>query len=124
MFEHSIVHVEIAAQDPQVVSRFYSELFGWQLQPIPGMGYIRFQSASGQTGGFIEPGGLLKHQLGELLVYVGSDDIDGDLKKAEQLGGKILVQKTQIPNTGWFGIFQDPAGNRIGLFQRTGYVTN
>jgi predicted enzyme related to lactoylglutathione lyase len=123
MLEHSIVHVEIAAQDPQAVSRFYSELFGWQLQSIPSLRYIRFQSAGGQTGGFVEPGGPLQHQPGELLVYVGSDDIAADLGKAEQLGGKILVPKTEIPNTGWFGIFQDPAGNRLGLFQRTGYVT-
>jgi predicted enzyme related to lactoylglutathione lyase len=87
------------------------------------MQYIRFQPVNGQTGGFVEPGGELNHRVGEPLVYVGSDDIDGDLKKAEQLGGTILVPKTEIPRTGWFGIFQDPAGNRLGLFQRTGYIT-
>ena len=124
MSAHPIVHVEIPTGDPQGVSHFYSELFGWSLQAIPGMQYVRFHSASDQTGGFVEPGGPMQHQLGELLVYIGSDDIDGDLQKAEQLGGKILVKKTQIPNTGWFGIFQDPAGNRLGLFQRTGYVTS
>ncbi len=122
MSEHPIVHVEIAAPDPQAVSRFYAGLFGWSTQPIPGMNYIRFQSADGQTGGFVEPGGPLHHQTGELLVYVGSDDIEGDLRKAEQLGGKVLVPKTEIPRTGWFGIFQDPAGNRLGLFQRTGFI--
>lgn len=68
-------------------------------------------------------GGPMQLRTGELLVYVGSDDIDGDLRKAEQLGGKILVPKTEIPNTGWFGVFEDPAGNRLGLFHRTGYMT-
>jgi len=62
-------------------------------------------------------------QVGELLVYVASDDIEGDLKRAGELGGKVLVPATEIPNTGAFGIFQDPAGNRLGLFKRTGFVT-
>ena len=87
------------------------------------MGYIRFRSANGVTGGFVGLGGPEQHRTGELLVYVGSDDIDGDLRKAEQLGGKILIPKTEIPNTGWFAILEDPAGNRLGLFYRTGYVT-
>lgn len=123
MPQHPIVHVEIPAQDPQAASRFYSELFGWQLQSLPSMEYIRFQS-NGVTGGFVGLGGPMQHQTGELLVYVGSDDIDGDLRKAEQLGGKILIPKTEIPNTGWFGVIEDPAGNRLGLFHRTGYVTD
>jgi predicted enzyme related to lactoylglutathione lyase len=119
---HAIVHVESPAQDPASISQFYAGLFGWQLFPLPGMGYIRFQTGDGTTGGLVEIGGPLQHRAGELLVYVGSDDIDGDLRRAELLGGKILVPKTPIPNTGWFGLFQDPAGNRLGLFQRTGTV--
>jgi uncharacterized protein len=123
MPDHPIVHVEIPAQDPQVSSRFYAELFGWPMQPLPAMRYVRFQPADDQTGGFVEEGGPMQHHVGELLVYVATDDIDGDLMKAEQLGGKVLVPKTEIPNTGSFAIFQDPAGNRLGLFTRTGYVT-
>ncbi len=122
MPDRPIVHVEIPAQDPQAASRFYHELFGWQMIPIPTMGYVRFEPAGGPTGGFVPAGGPLGHQVGELLVYVESDDVDGDLTRAEQLGGTILVPKTEIPNTGSFGIFRDPAGNRVGLFRRTGYV--
>ena len=53
MSQHPIIHVDIPAQDPQAVSRFYSELFGWQLQPLPSMAYIRFQAGNGVTGGFV-----------------------------------------------------------------------
>ncbi len=122
MPEHSIVHVEIAAQDPSAASAFYESLFGWQLQPIPRMNYVRFQSADGTTGGFVGEGGPLGHHAGEVLVYFGSQDVDADLRRVEELGGKVVVPKTEIPNTGFFGIFEDPAGNRIGLFTRTGFV--
>ena len=42
--------------------------------------------------------------------------IDADLKKVVQLGGKVLHEKTEITQTGWFGIFQDPTGNVLALY--------
>ncbi len=123
MAGHPIVHVEIAATDLGAASRFYADLFGWQLFDLPAMGYVRFEPPSGPGGGLTPVGGPLEHRVGELLVYVASDDIEGDLRRAEALGGKTLVPRTEIPNTGAFGIFEDPAGNRLGLFQRTGRLT-
>jgi hypothetical protein len=51
-----------------------------------------------------------------VLIYVNSDDIQADLKQAEALGAKIIQEKMEIPQTGWFGIFQDPTGNKIALY--------
>ncbi len=123
MAGHPIAHVDIPGEAPERLSSFYSQLFGWEVHPLPEMRYIRFQSPNGVTGGFVELGGRLDHQKRELLVYIGSDDIDADLATAERLGGKVLVPRTEIPNTGAFAIIEDPAGNRIGLFHRTGFVT-
>jgi hypothetical protein len=47
---------------------------------------------------------------GEPLLYVASEDIDADLRKAESLGGTTVVPKTEIPQVGWFGVFKDPTG--------------
>lgn len=120
--QHRIVHVDIPAQDPPALGRFYADLFGWQVQPLPTMAYTRFQAPDGVTGGFVELGGPEQRRVGELLVYVDSNDIDGDAQKAVELGGKVLIGKTEIPRTGWFALLEDPAGNRLGLFQRIGYV--
>ena len=124
MTERQIVHVDIPAEDPGTASRFYADLFGWQVQPLPSMSYVRFESPNGVTGGFVEPGGTVDHRLGEMLVYVASDDVDADLRRAEQLGARTLVPRTEIPRTGWFAVLEDPAGNRLGLFHRTGKVTD
>ena len=59
---------------------------------------------------------LKKVQAGDVLVYVATDDVQASLAKAESLGGKTLVPKTEIPKIGWFGIFADPTGNKVGLF--------
>ena len=54
-------------------------------------------------------------KIGEVLIYVFTDDIEAMLAKAEALGAKTLTPKTEIPQ-GWFAVFADPAGNRIALF--------
>ena len=43
-------------------------------------------------------------------VYVTVDDVDMTARKAEELGGKILVPPTDIPNVGRFSVLQDPQG--------------
>lgn len=64
-------------------------------------------------GGFNPPD---MSKPGQVLVYVDSEDIEADLKKAKSLGATIVREKTEIPNTGWFGIFKDPPGNQVGLY--------
>jgi predicted enzyme related to lactoylglutathione lyase len=34
----------------------------------------------------------------------------------EELGGSIVTPKTDIPGTGWFGVFKDPTGNTLALY--------
>lgn len=115
MAAHRIVHVELSAQDPAAAGAFYAELFGWKLQPVPEDDYLLFEPPDAPGGGFVRTGSM-GFQPGEVLIYVATDDIDATLQRAEALGGQTLVPQTEIPNIGWFGIFRDPAGNRIGLF--------
>ena len=42
--------------------------------------------------------------------YVTVDDVDATAGKAEELGAKILVPLTDIPNVGRFFVLQDPQG--------------
>jgi predicted enzyme related to lactoylglutathione lyase len=51
------------------------------------------------------------------VFYVGTDDIEASLKKAETLGAKTLMEKMEVTGMGWMGMFRDPAGNMIGLWK-------
>jgi predicted enzyme related to lactoylglutathione lyase len=42
--------------------------------------------------------------------YVTVSDVDATAAKAEELGGKILMPPTDIPNVGRFSVLQDPKG--------------
>ena len=35
---------------------------------------------------------------------------------AESLGGKRITPKSPIPGMGWFAVFEDPTGNKVGLY--------
>ncbi len=125
MSAHPIVHVEIPANDPQAASTFYADAFGWQIQVAQEFNYHMFQAEGGPGGAFVAvsggPDDTMQPQPGEVLIYLGSDDIDADLAKVESAGGTIVTPKTEIPQTGWFGIFRDPTGNKVGLFT---YMSN
>ena len=116
MSDHPIVHVEIPAQDTAAASKFYAEAFGWNIQHEPTFNYYMFQANPGPGGGFVQIGGMGDNKQGEVLIYIGTDDIDASLAKVEAAGGKTLQPKSEIPNVGWFAYFADPAGNRIALY--------
>jgi len=114
MSKRNIVHVEIPAANVEGASKFYESLFGWKLMHMPEMNYTMWQDGAGSGGGFTEVSD--ENPAGQVLVYIDSDDIEADLKKVEKLGGKVLRTKTEIPQNGWFGIFQDPTGNVLALY--------
>jgi len=114
MSNHPIVHVEFSAKDRAEAASFFSKLFGWKTQDMPEMNYATFDPGSPPGGGFNPVSDQVK--AGDVIVYVGTDDIDAPLAKAESLGGKTVMPKTEIPNTGWFALFSDPTGNIIGLY--------
>ena len=116
MSNHPIVHIEIPAQDPSTTSKFYADAFGWTIQVDPSFDYHMFQPDPGPGGGFVKIDEKTGYKQGEVLIYISTDDIDATLAKIESLGGKTLQPKTEIPQTGWFAYFADPAGNRIALY--------
>lgn len=114
MTKHNIVHIEIPSRNHEEAGKFYGELFGWKMTPVPEMNYMLWEPAEGPGGGFNPLGETVK--VGEVLIYVDSDDIEADLKKAESLGAKVVAPKMEIQGIGWFGIFEDLTGNKIALY--------
>lgn len=122
MTNHPIVHIEIPANDVAATSKFYGDVFGWNLQTDPSFNYTMFDAEGGPGGGFVTTGGegtdggMMQYKPDSLLVYIGTDDIDASLASIEQHGGKTVLPKTEIPQVGWFAIFTDPTGNHVALF--------
>jgi predicted enzyme related to lactoylglutathione lyase len=112
--KRNVVHIEIPADNVPSAAKFYETLFGWKMQHAPEFDYTMWEDGSGYGGGFNKLSD--EYPAGRVLVYIHSDDIDADLKQIEKLGGSIVTPKTEIPGTGWFGMFQDPTGNTLALY--------
>jgi predicted enzyme related to lactoylglutathione lyase len=114
MTKRNIMHIEIPSADFEQSGKFYGELFGWKITPVPEMNYALWEPAQAPGGGFNPVGPEVR--VGEVLIYLDSDNIEADLKRAKSLGGSVLREKTEIPGTGWFAVVKDPTGNAIALF--------
>jgi len=119
MSDHPIVHIEIPAHNTKAASQFYADVFGWKITTDPNFDYHMFSAEGGPGGGFVNIGemGGVTYKQGELMVYIGTDDIEASLAAVEKHGGKIVLPKTEIPQVGWFAFFTDPAGNRVALYK-------
>lgn len=53
-----------------------------------------------------------------VLIHFNCEDITQTLEKVVQKGGKVMIPKTKIEveGRGWFAVFADSEGNRIGLY--------
>jgi predicted enzyme related to lactoylglutathione lyase len=121
MSAHEIVHIELPATDGSEASQFYSNVFGWKRQSFAGepYDYWMFQPEGGPGGGFNPVGdeGVIPTKPGDVLLYIDTDNIEDSLSKVESEGGKTLIPRKEITGMGWYAIFTDPTGNRVGLFQ-------
>src|SRR3982751_6799239 len=88
MSAHNIVHVEIPSTDPKANAKFYSDAFGWKLEHSPDFDYWRFRPDALPGGGFPGTNEPAPAKIGEVLVYIDTDDIEASLAKIESLGGK------------------------------------
>ncbi len=115
MSKHPIVHIEFSGLDREAAGKFYTELFGWEVQQMPEFNYATFTTGEG-VGGGINPVSE-DNPAGTVIFYVGTDDIEASLAKAESLGGKTILPKMEVPGMGWLAIFLDPSGNKVGLWK-------
>lgn len=53
-----------------------------------------------------------------VLIHFNTDDIAGTLQRVEQKGGKVVIPRKKIEAEcgGYFAVFADSEGNRIGIY--------
>ena len=114
-----VVHFEIAGSDVSRLIRFYTSVFDWKIFPLNEELYIADpESDQGIEGHLFETTDNMNF-TNLVIIYVTVNDIEDCLKKAESLGGTILIQPQEIPgNASHYALFRDPSGNSIGLLQR------
>ncbi|HEY6994846.1 MAG TPA: VOC family protein, partial [Xanthobacteraceae bacterium] len=87
-----VVHFEIPANEPEQLTRFYSNLFGWRFSkaPVPGVEY--WLCDTGSEGPGIN-GAVMKRQNPQQpwMNYVDVASIDAAIEKAAKLGATVAL---------------------------------
>jgi len=107
-----VTHFEIEGPDGKKLQDYYSGLFGWSVDANNPMNYGIVSPVENGIGG-----GIAGSEDGKshVRVYVEVDSIDPYLEKAKTMGGKVVMERTVMPGMVTMAMFEDPAGNVVGL---------
>lgn len=126
MAQHPVIHFEIMSKDPDALSAFYRDAFGWDMDsgtyPGGGAGAVKYivarptgeelPSGYGINGGI---GAAPDGYAGHVTFYIRVDDVEEALQAVEARGGKRMMGPEKVPNGPIVGLFIDPQGHTIGL---------
>ena len=107
-----IAFFEIPASDFHRAVDFYETVLGMQLPTC--------FTEEGETVGAISYASnfdFLPSTHG-VLIHFNCEDIEQTLEKVLLKGGKVVIPRTKIEadGKGWFAVFTDSEGNRIGIY--------
>jgi predicted enzyme related to lactoylglutathione lyase len=121
----TIVHFEIPTDNVEKSKRFYTELFGWSIKKLPpektpeGIEYWTITTTDDKGNNAIA-GGLMKRIMPEqqgITNYIDVESVDEYSAKVEQLGGKVRMSKSPVPNMGYFAVCSDTENNTSALWE-------
>ncbi len=109
-----VIHFEITGSNGPALNKFYGDLFDWSINTDNPMNYgtIAPQGENAIGGGI---GQTPDGGQGWVTFYVETDDVGAYLKKAESLGGSILMGPDDVMEGLTIGLFTDPEGHVVGL---------
>ena len=109
---HPVIHAEIRSADPDATRAFFAELFGWTYSDgaFPGYTFVD-TGVEGAIPTAISP---LQGDSDAVLFFIGVQDVEATLARAEELGGRIVQPAQQVPGV-TFGVFADAQGHLVGV---------
>jgi predicted enzyme related to lactoylglutathione lyase len=118
----SIIWFEIPTDDLDRAKNFYRKLFGWKIEPFPGMSgpdgqnYLHIDTGGEDAS---PDGGMMKrmHPQQPITNYVRVPSVSAYMARVGKLGGKVCVPKTAVMGMGFFAVCQDTEGNTFALWE-------
>jgi predicted enzyme related to lactoylglutathione lyase len=120
----AVVHFEVPYDDADRARAFYSDVFGWNIQPMPELDYNFVSTGATSAEGMpTEPGyiggGLFQRQgdVDRPVITINVENIDAALAKLEEHGGTQVGEQIPVGEMGIAAYFKDSEGNLMGLWQ-------
>lgn len=123
-----VVHFEIPVDDLARAKKFYSSIFGWELEDYPMPGGVKYtgivttpmdkNSHMPKEPGAINGGMLQRNEyIRAPVVAINVDSVDEHVNKVAAAGGKVVMPKVEIEGMGYYAYVTDSENNVIGLWE-------
>jgi predicted enzyme related to lactoylglutathione lyase len=117
-----IIWVDLTIPDAAPIRDFYSQLVGWQPEPVEMGGYSDFNMTLADSG---TPAAGICYARGEnanlppqWLMYIAVEDLAKTMETCISLGGKLVAGPVTMPEHRYC-VVQDPAGAVVALVEVT-----
>jgi hypothetical protein len=122
-----VIHFEIHAARPEDAAKFYSDVFGWQVKKWEGpfpywLVYTKSEKGNGIDGAIVSRQGPAPDDGAPVNAFVCTivvDSLDASIAKVKVSGGRVTVEKMEVPTIGWLAYAKDPEGNIFGMLEPT-----
>ena len=108
---------ELWTTDAAAAQAFYGAVLGWEFTAHES-GYVTIISNRGRLNGAMMQ---MDEKFGDMpsvwQTYFNVADIDASIAHAQDLGGTIVIPKSDAPGVGHFAFFTDPAGAHFYIVQ-------
>ncbi|QPK79243.1 VOC family protein [Corynebacterium lizhenjunii] len=109
--------IDLTTSDPRKSAHFYAEVLGWEVTPATD------EYRMARTQGLPIAGMIPQPEHATMpdtwVTYFLSRDIDTDLARVAELGGRVLVEPQPV-ELGHMALAVDPAGGMFGLIEPAG----
>jgi uncharacterized protein len=115
-------HAELVSKDPAATQKFLEKAFGLQFNVMgPEMGNYRMHGRDhGAPNNAIGIRGPMGPEHPGTIAYLTVPNIDEALAAVKSAGGKVVMDKTEVPKVGFTAAYTAPGEVTLGLFQYTG----
>jgi uncharacterized protein len=110
--------IDLMVTDPEAAKKFYSGLFGWDIQDgPPEAGGYAMCLLKGRPVTAISPKAQDNPFPNVWCTYLASDDLDATVAKAKAAGGKFMMEPMDVMTAGRLAFGMDPQGAAYGIWQ-------
>lgn len=109
------IHIELQTRDLAGAKSFYTALFDWRLDDVPGMSYTMVDVGEGTGGGMMQA--KEPNFASQWIPFVRVEDVEGTARRVVALGGAVLKGPAEVPGYGWYGVIADPTGAVLGIWR-------
>jgi predicted enzyme related to lactoylglutathione lyase len=113
-----VIRFDWSVDEPERAATFYSQVFGWRVEPMQGVPNYWLVTTGTATEPGIDGGLSKRNPAAPINIWtIDVPSVDEHLRKIVEHGGKDLSGKITIPRVGYHAYCQDTESNVFAIIE-------